>query len=921
MALTNTVTGTYTLDESSGLETGADGTPSGTPRDDSDISLAKLQTDAAAFYTYLFTTKAFQSSSVIGTAESGTSIINVQDTSGGTISSIGLTDSSGGAFDGTQSSGLFTTSNHEIFLVSDLNNQVVLGMYDSNGDNTLDAVAYAVYMKPDGALDSNVDVQLFSVTFTPLQHPIAGSDTQAYDDSVDLLQNVYVHSTGELHINFDQMPSGANLFNDAAESASGGGIIVFGLDPIVQTSGKSAGKYTNESDYISTSQGGTGATIGVNSQMFNPNDGAFFTYVNDILDTYLSGAKGGLSATEADYGQNMRYANLIEAHTASVHISQIQDANNPAGVLITAYDLNDDYQGLDLLSHRGGMNGGGTKATIDHVVIYASDGHTVLADSNVAGPQNGITIVINSGVANVQGLSVADVIEWHTTGVHNQVSIENNSAAGKFDIGGFDIREGSSDTDSLAGHSFVEDSGPKIGDSDGVSAAIANAIVSYPGDTDNSGHTDVSSVTNTLGGLVGTDPNSSAYDLTSWTQSVSFNGITLTAVPNATGSDPVTAVGYWQDTNGTAGIQTSGANPDTEFYSLTLNQSANSGAGSYTFTVLKDPPVVEQHFGFGAQPSGQNLFGIIPGGPAVGSVVPEGGLLFFNSNVHVDSAGKYISSNSDPSLNSGTVNTSQGGGAVSIGYGANNYTAAGQNAFFVFADNPNTAAVSGMGLDATTADDADTVNFNGLNPTTIASVDIVKTVSSTEAGVTIKAWNLFDAQMNMSDNNPTNETRDFLTNPLTFGTDATNVDITGVQVFRVTHSGQTTTSTLVYAAQDTNNSHSFAGAEITTNTGNVTVALDANGDVTVTGMDTNADYTIKYNTASAHDMAEVDYAAGSYNIGGFSRFTALDTPDKVLDFTARVTDGDGDTATASWHIGVDGTGVNDDGLVSGVSVI
>jgi len=68
-------------------------------------------------------------------------------------------------------------------------------------------------------------------------------------------------------------------------------------------------------------------------------------------------------------------------------------------------------------------------------------------------------------------------------------------------------------------------------------------------------------------------------------------------------------------------------------------------------------------------------------------------------------------------------------------------------------------------------------------------------------------------------------------------------------------------------------------------------------------------------------MAEVDYAAGSYNIGGFSRFTALDTPDKVLDFTARVTDGDGDTATASWHIGVDGTGGNDDGLVSGVSVI
>lgn len=926
MALVNTVIGNYTLDETSGVQNGADGTPSGSPRPDSDISLAKLQTDAGAFYTYLFTTKGYLTSSVISAAESDPSIINVKDDSGGTISSIGFTDKDGNAFDGSQTSGLFTTSGHEIFLYSDLNNRVVYGMYDSDNDvnHTLDSVAYAVYMQPDaGGLDNDVNVQLFSVTFTALKHGPGGSDTQAYDDAIDLLQNAYVQSTGELHINFDNMPSGANLFNDAAESASGGGVIVFGMNPDVFTTGKSAGKYTNASDYISTSQGGTGATIGVNSQMFDPTEGAYFTYVKDIVDTYLSGAKGGLSATEADYGQNMQYdGGLIESHTASVHISQIQDANNPAGVEITAYDLNDDYQGLDLLSHRGGMNSGGSMVPIDHVVIYAADGKTVLADSNVSGVQNGITITITGGVADVQGLSVSNIIEWHTSAVHDQVLIQNSSPAGKFDIGGFDIKEGSSDRDPLAGHSYVEDDGPKIGNSDGTSAAIGNAIVSYPSDTDGATagtpHTDVSSVTKTLGGAVGTDANSSPYDLTSYPSTITLNtGVTLTAVTNSVNGSPVTAVSYWQDTNGQAGIQTSGTTPDTEFYRLTLNES---GAGSYTFQVLRDPAVVEQHFGFGAQPSGQNLFGIIPGGPAVGSVVPEGGLLFFNSNVHLDGEGKYISSNSDPSLNSGTVNTSKGGGDVSIGYGANNYTAVGQNAFFVFADNPNTAAVSGMGLDATSADDADTVNFNGLNPTSIASVDIVKTVSSTEAGVTIKAWNLADAQMNMSDNNPTNETRDFLTNPLTFGTDATNVDITGVQVFRVTYNGQTKVTQLVYAAQDLNNSHSFAGAEITTDTGNVTVSLDANGDITIGGMDTNADYTIKYNTAAPHDMAEVDYATGSYNIGGFSRFTALDTPDQDLLFTARVTDGDGDTATASWHVGVDGTGVYDNGIVSGVVV-
>src|SRR6478609_2108500 len=142
MALTNTITGNYTLDETSGIQNGPDGTPSGSPRDDSDITVAQLQTDAATFYNYLFGNLTGQLNlspmfpTNVGVAESSTSIINVQDSSGGTISSIGLTDANGAAFNGTQSSGLFTTSGHEIFLVSDLNNHVVLGKYDSDGNGS-----------------------------------------------------------------------------------------------------------------------------------------------------------------------------------------------------------------------------------------------------------------------------------------------------------------------------------------------------------------------------------------------------------------------------------------------------------------------------------------------------------------------------------------------------------------------------------------------------------------------------------------------------------------------------------------------------------------------------------------------------------------------------------------------------------------
>ena len=686
MALTNTITGNYTLDESSGLETGADGTPSPGARDDSDISLAKLQSDAANFYTYLFTTKSLLTTSVVGAAESSTNIINVQDTSGGTISSIGLTNSTGGSFDGTQTSGLFTTSGKEIFLLSDSNNQVVLGVYDGDGNpNTDPDIAFAVYMKPDGALDSNVNVQLFSVTFTALQHPVQGSDTQAYDDAVDLLQNVYVHSTGELHINFDQMPSGANLFNDAAESASGGGVIVFGMNPVVQTSGKSAGKYTNTSDYISTSQGGTGATIGVNSQMFNPNDGAFFTYVNDILDTYLSGAKGGLSSTEADYGQNMRYANLIEAHTASVHISQIQDPNNPAGVEITAYDLNDDYQGLDLLSHRAGMNGGGSKATIDHVVIYAPDGHTVLADSNIAGAQNGITITITGGVADVQGLAVANVIEWHTTGTHNQVSIQNSSPAGKFDIGGFDIREGSSDTDSLAGHSYVEDSGPAIGP---ISDGGGDGATGHPAPLDYAAN---STVTHSLNGDAGTD-TPATYAITSFDTSITLTGVTLTgADPDGTGQ----TIQYFQDVNHDGDYDSTGATPDVLYYTMSLTP-----AGSYTFTVNNAPAAPDLVFHFDNLPSGDNLFGTV----ADNSTSP--GIIVFGESPHLK-AGK-MDNISD------TVATSQGGTGATIGID-NQMFDPGDGAYFTIVKDIVADFLSGApgGLSSTEADYAKNIQYTG----------------------------------------------------------------------------------------------------------------------------------------------------------------------------------------------------------------
>ena len=56
-------------------------------------------------------------------------------------------------------------------------------------------------------------------------------------------------------------------------------------------------------------------------------------------------------------------------------------------------------------------------------------------------------------------------------------------------------------------------------------------------------------------------------------------------------------------------------------------------------------------------------------------------------------------------------------------------------------------------------------------------------------------------------------------------------------------------------------------------------------------------------------------------IGGVGLVQGNDTPDQFLTFTAEVTDGDGDTSSASWDIGIDGTGQYHDGEVSGIDII
>jgi hypothetical protein len=94
----------------------------------------------------------------------------------------------------------------------------------------------------------------------------------------------------------------------------------------------------------------------------------------------------------------------------------------------------------------------------------------------------------------------------------------------------------------------------------------------------------------------------------------------------------------------------------------------------------------------------------------------------------------------------------------------------------------------------------------------------------------------------------------------------------------------------------------------------------------ITGLSTGD--KVQWTTSGTHDrvlienISNADGISGNdnntFDIGGFSLIQAQPAPDEVLDFAARISDADGDTATSNiFRIGIDGTGVNDDNRLSG----
>ena len=163
------------------------------------------------------------------------------------------------------------------------------------------------------------------------------------------------------------------------------------------------------------------------------------------------------------------------------------------------------------------------------------------------------------------------------------------------------------------------------------------------------------------------------------------------------------------------------------------------------------PPPAILELDFADLPAGQNLFGTI----AVDKTdLSDGGLLLFPKGALLNAAGTFT--NVSP-----TTNTSQGGGAVTIG-NSNQMFDPGEGHFFIYVDDPVAASVAGVGLNQNNADDADTIGFNGTLPQTTAQVEIVQVQGNDPASIKITAYDFtFGSAVDTN-----GEARDLVTDPL-----------------------------------------------------------------------------------------------------------------------------------------------------------
>ncbi|CAN7334059.1 beta strand repeat-containing protein [Mesorhizobium caraganae] len=370
-----------------------------------------------------------------------------------------------------------------------------------------------------------------------------------------------------------------------------------------------------------------------------------------------------------------------------------------------------------------------------------------------------------------------------------------------------------------------------------------------------------STVTKSLNGSVGAD-SPATYSITASPATLTILDGTssqLTLLRDLTNSDTVAT--YYKDVD-SSGTHTAG---DIDFFKLTLS------GGNYTFDVLQNPPPAELNFSFAGAPSGSNLF-MTFGSPTSTQIVVIG------EDPLNQSQGGNINTKD-------VLNISQAGSTTSFGVNGNQINP-GEGAFITFVTGANTNFLV-PNLDQNEADVEANIDFTGVFNTNTASF----TVNQTNPGVgpvTVKITAFSTAA------EPGVNFVDGLTND-------SPVAITSASV-----------------------------TDFVVKTGNTqytpVATVNPDGTLTITGLSTGD--KVSWTTSGTHDrvlienISDADGLTGNdnntFDIGGFGLSQAQPAPDEKLDFTVQIADFDGDTASDTFSIGIDGTGIFNDNHVEGV---
>ncbi|MCY1470799.1 hypothetical protein D9M68_40270 [compost metagenome] len=449
-----------TLDETAGLQNAtATPTPAG-DADDNDILVASLPTTFANRLAGLgagTASGAALSGYTGATGNTGSDAFTVTAAPGGSITDISFTDSSGAPLNGLDS-GLDTLDGTSILLYTDTNdNNIVVG----RAGGPAGAIVFAAYIEETGSPVTGG--KIWTVEYQPLKHP----DMTDADDSLNLLNKVFIGASEDLVFSLANAPSGQNLFlmfTKANPNVVDDGGVLRITDPTIIATGKdpadqSSGVNINTGDTINTSQAGGPTTFGTNNQMIVEQEGIRFSFVTGARQNVTI---PNLDQNEADLESNVDFTDVYNTKSANFDVVQLQSGKS-AIVKISAFSTAAE-PGVNFI------NGYANDATvaITNVRVFNSAGQVI---ENSDGSANDPSIIISfaAGVATLTGIKAGYQIEYTTTADHNRVLIENGAAVNAkgndhadFDIGGFTLVKASVTTTEIGSKMIFDDDGPSI---------------------------------------------------------------------------------------------------------------------------------------------------------------------------------------------------------------------------------------------------------------------------------------------------------------------------------------------------------------------------------------------------------------------------------------------------------------------------